>query len=203
MTLLDPDSLGETWASPDPGGWEVYLPHYLDRKTVHGVECGCWGLLRRLLVHRQPRPAAKWGVSLRSELQEGGHLCSPQSVCTRTPYTHHSHIHARILTPSHSVTHACVHTHSHRLTPRPRAFPIKAVTHKPPNTRIYSMLMGPFSRFASQSARAMPSEASPSGPSWCPLCPWADPQAHPCLLPWASEQRKGQTPYWLAPLPLL
>ena len=62
MTLPYPDSLGGTWASPDPGGWEVYLPYHLDERQSHVVGCGCWGLRRRLPVHRQPCPTPRWGI---------------------------------------------------------------------------------------------------------------------------------------------
>lgn len=62
MTLPYPDSLGGTWASPDPGGWEVYLPYHLDERQSHVVGCGCWGLRRRLPLHRQPCPTPRWGI---------------------------------------------------------------------------------------------------------------------------------------------
>lgn len=171
MTLLDPDSLGETWASPDPGGWENSSPTTLmgRQSTSWGVAAGVFVAVSRYTGSLTPQPSGAFDFVL--NFRKGGHFSSPQSVCTCTPYTHHSHVHTLIHTSMHvyshlhiqSHTHVC--THSHRLTPRSRVFLIKTVTLKTPNTCIYSRLMAPFSHFASQSARAMPSEASPSGPS--------------------------------------
>lgn len=92
-----------------------------------------------------------------------------------TPTVQRSHM------PTHSRTYAHTFTHAHIQT---QNLLYKAVTRKTTHTPIYSKLMAPLPRVACRSPGAGPGAASPSGSSWRPL---ADPQAHPCPLPWAGE----------------
>lgn len=116
MTLLDPDSLGETWASPDPGGWENSSPTTLmGRQSMSwGVAAGVFIAVFRYTGSLTPQPSGAFDFVL--NFRKGGRFSSPQSVCACTPYTHHSHVHTLIHTSTHVYSHLHTQSHTHVCT---------------------------------------------------------------------------------------
>ena len=79
-----------------------------------GVAAGVFVTVSRYTGSLAPHPSEAFDFVL--NFRKGDHLSYPQSGCTFTPYTHHSHVHTLTHTSTHIYSHLYTQSHMHVCT---------------------------------------------------------------------------------------